>query len=72
MRLLLDTNGYKDFCMGERRAVDLLQRADEIHLPFVTLAELRAGICLWHRGAPQRGGAGSFSQQSPGAGGLGQ
>ena len=41
MRLLLDTNGYKDFCLGERKAVDLVQLADEIHLPFVTLAELR-------------------------------
>jgi tRNA(fMet)-specific endonuclease VapC len=44
MRLLLDRNGYRDFCMGERRAVDLLQRADEIHLPFVTLAALRSGF----------------------------
>ena len=44
MRLLLDTNGYKDFCLGERKAVDLIQLADEIHLPFVTLAELRAGF----------------------------
>jgi predicted nucleic acid-binding protein len=44
MRLLLDTNAYKAFCTGDRTALDLIQLADEIHLPFVTLAELRAGF----------------------------
>jgi len=44
MRLLLDTNRYKDFCSGEAVIVQALRRADEVFMPFVTLAELRAGF----------------------------
>lgn len=44
MKLALDTNAYADFCRGEKRAVDALQRADRIFLPFIVLAELRAGF----------------------------
>jgi len=44
MRILLDTNRYRDFCEGEKNAVDVIQRARIICLPFVVLAELRAGF----------------------------
>lgn len=44
MRVLIDTNRYRDFCAGVQDAVDVLRRADLIHMPFVTLAELRAGF----------------------------
>ena len=44
MRILIDTNGYRDFCAGDVRALDFIQRADEILLPFASLAELRAGF----------------------------
>lgn len=44
MRIALDTNRYVDFCRGERAACERLQEADRIYLPFVTLAELRAGF----------------------------
>ncbi len=44
MRLALDTNRYVDFCRGERDAVERLREADRIYMPFVTLAELRAGF----------------------------
>jgi hypothetical protein len=44
MRILLDTNPYRDFCEGEKKAVDVIQRARVICLPFVVLAELRAGF----------------------------
>ncbi len=44
MRLALDTNRYVDFCRGDRHAVERVQEADRIYLPFVTLAELRAGF----------------------------
>lgn len=44
MRLALDTNRYVDFCRGENGAVERVQEADRIYLPFVTLAELRAGF----------------------------
>jgi predicted nucleic acid-binding protein len=44
MRVLLDTNRYRDFCDGEEVAVDIIQRARLIYLPFVVLAELRSGF----------------------------
>lgn len=44
MRLALDTNAYRAAAEGEPRAALLLRRADEIHLPFVVLGELRAGF----------------------------
>ena len=51
MRVALDTNGYVDFCRGEAGTVDLLEKADSIHLPFVVLAELRAGFAVGRRGS---------------------
>ncbi len=44
MRIALDTNRYTDFGRGETKAVDVLERADTIYVPFVVLAELRAGF----------------------------
>ncbi len=51
MRVALDTNGYVDFCRGKAETVDLLEKADSIHLPFVVLAELRAGFAVGRRGS---------------------
>lgn len=51
MRVALDTNGYVALCQGERETVDLLEKADSIHVPFVVLAELRAGFAVGKRGA---------------------
>lgn len=44
MKILIDTNRYKDFCSGDPRALDRFQVAEQICLPFVALAELRAGF----------------------------
>jgi len=44
MRFVLDTNRYVDFCRGDRQVVERVQEAERIYLPFVTLAELRAGF----------------------------
>ena len=44
MRILIDTNRYRDFCEGDGRVVERLAFAEAIHLPFVTLGELRAGF----------------------------
>ena len=44
MRIVVDTNRYRDFCEGVPDAVDCLRRAAQIMVPFVTLAELRAGF----------------------------
>ena len=44
MRLLLDTNRYTDLCRADPSVVTTLTTAEEIWLPFITLAELRAGF----------------------------
>ena len=44
MRIAIDTNWYRDFMSGEADAVDQLRAAEQIYLPFVTLAELRSGF----------------------------
>ena len=44
MRVALDTNAYSAALRGDRAVVELLQRAERIVLPFVVLAELRAGF----------------------------
>ena len=60
MRVALDTNGYVDFCRGEPETVDLLEKADSIHLPFVVLAELRAGFAVGRRGSENERALGLF------------
>jgi len=52
MRLALDTNRYVDFCRGVPEAADRIQEAERIYLPFVSLAELRAGF-RWGTRPPQ-------------------
>jgi len=49
MRLMLDTNRYVDFCRGVPEVVDTLRRADQIHLSFISLAELRSGFLCGSR-----------------------
>ncbi len=44
MRIAVDTNRYRDFCAGVPEAVEQFSIANAIFLPFVTLAELRAGF----------------------------
>ena len=44
MKILLDTNRYRDFCEGNSETLDVIQRARRVYLPFVVLAELRAGF----------------------------
>jgi len=44
MRIGIDTNRYRDFCSGVPDAVERLSLADEIFVPLITLAELRAGF----------------------------
>jgi predicted nucleic acid-binding protein len=51
LRLALDTNTYTDLCRGEARVVELVRDAEAVFLPFVVLAELRAGFALGKRGA---------------------
>ncbi len=44
MRIAVDTNRYSDFCAGAPEVVERFRAAERIFLPFVTLAELRAGF----------------------------
>lgn len=44
MRILLDTNRYSDLFREREETVALLEEADAVFLPFVAIAELRAGF----------------------------
>lgn len=46
MRVAIDTNQYRHAAAGEPSVRNQLQAADHIFLPFVVLAELRAGFLL--------------------------
>lgn len=50
MRLALDTNRYIDLCRGEKIAIETVERADEVWLPFIVVGELRAGFAVGTRG----------------------
>jgi tRNA(fMet)-specific endonuclease VapC len=42
--MAVDTNRYRDFAVGVPEVVERFAAADEVFLPFATLAELRAGF----------------------------
>ena len=44
MRVALDTNRYVDLCDGVSETKSLLAQAEIVLLPFIVLAELRAGF----------------------------
>ncbi len=50
MRLALDTNRYTDLCRDVVEVVTLVASAEMVLLPFVVLAELRAGFAMGTRG----------------------
>ena len=49
MRAALDTNRYVDLCKGIEETVALLEAAEVVVMPFVVLAELRAGFAHGRR-----------------------
>ena len=51
MRLALDTNRYVDLCRGLDETVRLVASAEAVLVPFVVVAELRAGFALGRRAA---------------------
>ena len=51
MRIALDTNRYVDLARGEPRAVRVLELAESVFVPYVVVAELRAGFAMGSRGA---------------------
>jgi len=50
MRLALDTNAYSAIAKGDPAIVDVVERADSLYLPFIVIAELRAGFSLGTKG----------------------
>jgi predicted nucleic acid-binding protein len=52
VRLALDANAYGAAARGDPKAVALLRAADRLVIPFVVLAELRAGLQLRRQGTP--------------------
>jgi tRNA(fMet)-specific endonuclease VapC len=51
VRLVLDTNRYVDACNREMETLALLEDADLVVMPFVVIAELRAGFAGGRRRA---------------------
>ncbi|MBV8196788.1 MAG: type II toxin-antitoxin system VapC family toxin [Candidatus Eremiobacteraeota bacterium] len=49
MRVLLDTNRYGDLFENVTETVELIESAEAVFLPFVMLAELRAGFAFGRR-----------------------
>ena len=50
MRIALDTNRYVDFARGVPEAVEKIELADQVYVPFAVTAELRAGFIAGTRG----------------------
>jgi len=50
VRLALDTNRYSDLCRGLAPVVEVVEQAEAVLLPFVVVAELRAGFAVGKRG----------------------
>jgi tRNA(fMet)-specific endonuclease VapC len=51
MRIALDTNRYVDLCKGLDTTARLVATAEAVYVPFVVVAELRAGFALGRRAA---------------------
>ncbi|MBW2731605.1 MAG: type II toxin-antitoxin system VapC family toxin [Deltaproteobacteria bacterium] len=49
MRIALDTNRYRDLCDADPAVIAMLERAESILVPFVVIAELRAGFAIGKR-----------------------
>ena len=49
MRVAIDTNRYTDFARGDDEAVERIRLAQRVYLPFVVVAELRAGFLCGSR-----------------------
>lgn len=50
MRIVIDTNRYRDFCDGTDDAINVIRKSSEIYIPFIVIAELRAGFACGNKG----------------------
>lgn len=62
LRIAIDVNRYVDFARGIDEAVACVRRAGQIYLPFVVLAELRAGFRAGRRASANEAVLSSFLQ----------
>jgi tRNA(fMet)-specific endonuclease VapC len=53
MRILIDSNRFIDFCAGDQGVVETFEQAALLVVPFVVLAEIRAGAAVLKRGDTQ-------------------
>lgn len=53
MRILIDSNRFIDFCADEPGVVETFEEAALLVIPFVVLAEIRAGAAVMKRGDAQ-------------------
>ncbi len=51
MKLLLDTNRYRDYAEGVPEVLEQMQRCEKVYLSFISLGELRAGFLYGNRSA---------------------
>jgi tRNA(fMet)-specific endonuclease VapC len=49
VKLALDANRYDDLLTGDEAVAEVVEIADEVHLPFVVVGELRAGFAAGNR-----------------------
>lgn len=49
MRIAIDTNRYTDLCRGLPEAIEPVAQAERVWVPFVVMAELRAGFQVGSR-----------------------
>jgi len=49
MKLALDAHRYDDLLTGDETVAEVVESADEVHLPFVVVGELRAGFAAGNR-----------------------
>ena len=49
MRILIDTNRYRDICEGDEAALQVVRVARKIYMPFAVVAELRTGFLCGKR-----------------------
>lgn len=54
-RYCLDTSAYSHFMRGDQGVIDLVDRAEWLGVPAVTLGELRTGFLLGHRPGENEG-----------------
>ncbi|NJL19333.1 MAG: type II toxin-antitoxin system VapC family toxin [Bdellovibrionaceae bacterium] len=53
MRLLIDSNRFIDFCAGDEEVIRVMESAALLCIPYIVLAEIRAGSLVTKRGQSQ-------------------